>query len=71
MTSFSFRYSSSFDPAAGAHLYGSLKPSHAARPSSPDGTGKRTTIFRIQPTSIPSILFGVFLAHDNDSSPDA
>jgi hypothetical protein len=59
MTSFPFHYSSSFDPAAGA-----------PRPNPLDGTGKRA-VFRQHPTSIPSILFGVLLAHGNDTGPDA
>lgn len=70
MTSLPFHYSTSFDPAAGAHLCGFLWLSDASRPNPPDGIGKRT-VFRIHPTSIPSILFGVLLAHGNDSSPDA
>ena len=35
-------------------------------PTSPDGTGKRAVF---HPTSIPSILFGVLLAHDNNRPP--
>jgi hypothetical protein len=69
MTSFPFHYSISFDHAAGAHLCGFLQPSDASLPNSPDGIRKRS-VFRIRPTSIPSILFGVLLTHGNDSSPD-
>jgi hypothetical protein len=65
-----FHYSTSFEPAAGAHLYGFLQLSDAPRPNPQDGTGKRA-VFRIYPTSIPSILFGVLLALGNDSSTDA
>jgi hypothetical protein len=68
MTSFLFHYSTSFDSASGAHLCGFLQLSDAPRPNPPDGTGKRAVF---HPTSIPSILFGVLLAHGNDSSPDA
>ncbi len=70
MTSFPFHYSTSFGPAAGVHLCGFLRLSDAPRPNPPDGTGKRA-VFRIRPKNIPSILFGLLLAHGNDSSPDA
>ena len=68
MTSFPFHYSTSFDPAAGALLCGFLQLSDAPRPNPPDGTGKRAVF---HPPSSPSILFGVLLPHDHDSSPDA